>query len=585
MYETRKITRGQIVPKIDVHKEAFFHYLGKQVDNSGLETLLSFAKAELDDEQPDILRIELNDTNRPDLWSTVGLARQLRSAIYQEIPDYPFFSSATNTVAHDNRVITVAPELEHIRPYIAGFVFHGRGITDDILKDLVQLQEKLTENYGRKRNMVAMGIYRAQDIHYPVRYRAVDPATTSFQPLGSEELQSLNTILDTHPKGIAYAAVLAPFTSYPFLDDSNSQVLSFPPVINSADLGRVEVGDDYLFVECTGTDIYAVMLSCSIVACAVADMSYTVMPVQVNYPYDTALGRSIVSPYYFQGAQQAKIEEVEKLLGQAHSETEIQESLMRMGISSRIKNRVVEADQPPYRNDYLHPVDLIEDIMIGNGLEHYKAEMPSDFTIGRISETESFIRKVKATMLGLGFQEMIFNYLVSRRDLIERIYPAEAWQSIDAQAIAISNPISENYEYIRFSILSSLLSAESISGNAVYPHAIFEVGKVASIDPDASDGVRSNDSLALFYASSDANFNTVHQHVSALLYYLNLEKVSELTDCDDPRFIPGRCAELSLHGGAQSATFGELHPRILEQWGIQMPSVYAEFNLNDMMLH
>nr|HPO01809.1 phenylalanine--tRNA ligase subunit beta [Treponemataceae bacterium] len=73
------------MPKIEVNERLFFSLLGDTYDYQKLEDRLTCAKAELD-EKPDMsvssdvrtIKIELNDTNRPDLWSTAGVARQLR---------------------------------------------------------------------------------------------------------------------------------------------------------------------------------------------------------------------------------------------------------------------------------------------------------------------------------------------------------------------------------------------------------------------------------------------------------------------------------------------------------------------------
>ena len=73
------------MPKIEVNEKLFFNLLGEKYTYDKLEQRLTCAKAELD-EKPDTtlaadertIKIELNDTNRPDLWSTAGLARQLR---------------------------------------------------------------------------------------------------------------------------------------------------------------------------------------------------------------------------------------------------------------------------------------------------------------------------------------------------------------------------------------------------------------------------------------------------------------------------------------------------------------------------
>ena len=82
------------MPKIEVYKDNLFEYIGKSFSPGEFEILLTAAKAELDDwhDEEGILKIELNDTNRPDLWSTAGLGRQLRVYLGGDIPEYDFFS-------------------------------------------------------------------------------------------------------------------------------------------------------------------------------------------------------------------------------------------------------------------------------------------------------------------------------------------------------------------------------------------------------------------------------------------------------------------------------------------------------------
>ena len=184
------------MPKIDVNEQLFFNLLGKKYDYSPeFEHLLSSAKAELDEapsaaapQDERIIKIELNDTNRPDLWSTAGLARLLRmhtggasnKARYQA-----FLSTLSERKDSGKRTVTVDPELQHIRPFMTAFVISGKPIDDAMLKDIIQTQEKLCWNFGRKRRSVSMGVYRSELINWPVHYRAVDPHTTSFTPLGS----------------------------------------------------------------------------------------------------------------------------------------------------------------------------------------------------------------------------------------------------------------------------------------------------------------------------------------------------------------------------------------------------------------
>jgi phenylalanyl-tRNA synthetase beta chain len=224
----------------------------------------------------------------------------------------------------------------------------------------------------------------------------------------------------------------------------------------------------------------------------------------------------------------------------------------------------------PYRNDFLHAVDVIEDVMIGETLAAFPPEKPRDLTVGRLSPLTLFSRKVKMQMAGLGYQEMIFNYLGSKKDYIDSM------NIRGENVIEIANPMSENYQYVRPSIIPSLLGAEASSGNAVYPHKIFEIGKVAFLDSAEVTGTRTVHSLGFLTASSDANFNEAASEAASLLYFLGHDYI--VRESSDPRFIPGRQAEILVQGKA-AGVFGEVHPALLEKRAITMPCVAGELDL------
>jgi phenylalanyl-tRNA synthetase beta chain len=566
------------MPKIELNQDALFRYAGQRYTDDELESILTAAKAELDEpaDADGTVKIELNDTNRPDLWSTAGLGRQLRVYAGGDIPQYRFFSRREASHETGDRRIVVDPVLKDIRPFIAGFVIQGDPIDEILLKDIIQTQEKLCWNYGRKRSSIAMGIYRNDLIRYPVRYRAADPDATAFTPLGLPENMSLRRILTDHPKGREFGSIVADFPAFPFLTDDEGEVLSFPPVINSERIGAVQEGDRDLFIELTGTDMPSLLTACSIVACDFADAGYTVLPVTVEYPYDTPEGRTVVTPFYFQRPMGVTQEHASKLLGRDLLVEEMCSGLARMGISSRPGENGVTVFPPEYRNDFLHPVDVIEDVMIGCGMATFGALSPSDFTVGRLSRVEEFSRQVKSVMVGLGYQEMIFNYLGSATDFIGRMYPGQLRDDMESRMVRISNPMSENFEYVRNSAFPHLLGAEAVSAHAVYPHKVFEIGKVAVRDDSDNYGSVTKNILSFLIADLDAGFNLVTAHLAALMYCISVEYTVQETD--DPRFIPGRAGTI-LHDGDAIGVFGEIHPTVLENWGIEMPVAACEFDL------
>jgi phenylalanyl-tRNA synthetase beta chain len=165
-------------------------------NRDAFEEALTCAKAELDEDPTKAprasarLKIELNDTTA-DLWSTAGVARALRVHGGGKRPSYGFFSREGKTADAGSCRVVVDPELKSIRPYIAAFVVSGKPIDEETLKDVIQTQEKLCWNFGRKRRSIAMGVYRTALMKWPVHYAAADPDKTRFVPLGMAEELSL----------------------------------------------------------------------------------------------------------------------------------------------------------------------------------------------------------------------------------------------------------------------------------------------------------------------------------------------------------------------------------------------------------
>jgi phenylalanyl-tRNA synthetase beta chain len=585
------------MPKIEVNESVFYTLAGCPRGESvwknreSFEEALSCAKAELDEDSDKnlppgerTLKIELNDTNRPDLWGTAGCARQLRMYGGSRRPEYPFFSTVKKKHSAGHKVV-VEKTVRGVRPYLGGFIASGKEISDPLLRDMIQTQEKLAWNYGQKRRTISMGLYRITRIAWPIIYKAVDPDSVSFVPLQWEVPLTLREILKQHPKGREYAFIQEHEPLHPLLTDSKGNVLSYPPIINSADLGAVQVGDRDLFVEITGTDQAQVTLAISIVACDLADNGFTIEPVEVEYEYDTPFGKSVINPYYFQEPVFCSLDRVEKYLGERIGAPDCVAALARMGVRAEAAAGLergakgketdgVKAWPPEYRNDFLHAADVMEDIMMGRGLDSFKPERPGDFTIGRLKPLTNFSRRTKEIMTGLGYQEMIYNYLGSRKDLVENM------NGDGGAIIQISNPMTENYEYVRDSILASLMMSESVSGHAVYPHRIFEAGKIARLDSADITGTVTRQYLGFLSAGSDANFNTAAAQVQTLFYYLVREYTVE--ESLDRRFIPGRAASI-LYQGRAIGVFGEIHPSVLENWGVTVPCAGCEFDMEALL--
>ena len=105
------------MPKIETHENLFYSLCGKRYTDDELVEIFPVAKAELDGREGDKLKIELNDTNRPDLWSAAGVARALKTYESGKKYEYNFFSTKDEQKDSGNRLIIDDASALGIRDY------------------------------------------------------------------------------------------------------------------------------------------------------------------------------------------------------------------------------------------------------------------------------------------------------------------------------------------------------------------------------------------------------------------------------------------------------------------------------------
>ncbi len=569
------------MPTISINRKDFEQLLGQRsttaepMTSEVIESWLCWVKGELKDheQETDELRVELQDSNRPDLWSCEGIARQIRTKLTGAPSPYPFFHARSRPT----RRLIVSPGLESVRPYVAACSAVGYEVNEAGLTQLIQGQEKLAEVFGRQRRTVSIGLYRLPSIAFPVTYALVKPDDARFTPLGFDEKMSLREILSVHPKGLEYGPILAGHERVPLLMDDEGQVLSLPPIINSREIGEVRVGDRELFVEVTGTDLPMVLLTLNILAVNLADRGASIETIEVVYPYQTDLGTAIRTPVDFGKSRTISMKTIESALGQPLASDQIRQALLTYGYEVALAREMVTVKLPPYRNDVMHAMDVVEDVAISRGYGDFVPVMPSEFTVGGLSRLEQVSDRIRDLLIGMGFQEVISNILTSRSDLVDRMrLPGTEWERV----VEVDNVMSQNFACLRQGILPSLLRIESVSTRAFYPHRLFEVGEVVIPDLTHELGGRTVMSAGVLLAHATANFSEVHSCLDLLFHYLG--HLYELEPLAHPSFLDGRAGRI-LCDGRPLGVIGELHPEVLEQWQVAMPCVAFEFAVNRLL--
>lgn len=536
-----------------------------------LEHRLDWVKGEMKSADPKTgeLKIELNDTNRPDLWSVEGIARQLRGG---KSPSGRPWDRMIETADDASLEIRVDPGVKSIRPIIGGFVARGPGLGSQGLAQLIQSQERLSDLFGRKRSDIAVGIYPLRAIAFPLRYEAVPPDSQSFVPLGLDESLTLREVLDRHPKGKTYGALLSGHPRFPVLKDASGAILSLPPITNAKTTGEVQETDGDLFVEATGFDRERVRLVLNILAANLFDRGFRISSLTVSeddrttrYP-DTKPHTLVVPrdlPARVAGEPVEPDAFRDKLLSYGYDRVETAEGGYRVEV-------------PFYRDDILHPVDCVEDYLIAKGYDAFSPALPSSFTAGREARARSVEDKIRELMIGLGFQELLSNILTSvERDTADLGREA-------AYTVEIDNPVSRQYGAVRSTLISFLLNSEAQSSRFPYPHRLFEVGEALEKRPPGPEmppAIRDKRLFSGLIAHPSASVSEMAGVVLEALRYLGVEP--RLESADRPPYISGRSGLLRLTSQSEPiGEIGEVHPEYLERWGIRMPTALFEIDLD-----
>ena len=566
------------MPTIDVEYSELERLLGLKLegDAAKLDELLAFVKGEAKviDKTEGIVSIEMKDTNRPDLWSVEGLARGLRGfqGYARGLKEYKVGESVAD--------VLVDGRLESIRPFIGCSVVKNVGLTDAAIRGLMHLQDKLDQTYGRSRQKTSIGIYDFDLIKQPLRYKVAEPEAVSFVPLGFSEKLNLKEILERHPKGIEYGHIVKRHSLYPILMDSDGKVLSFPPIINSNDLGHVSDKTRNVLVEVTGTAHETVLNALNLVTLALIDHGGKPFGAVVNY------GKGKLrefTPDFSDRNFKLDVTYVNKVLGVPLSAKRIAELLRIAGLGvDKVTLKKLTVLVPCYRVDVMHQIDLVEDVAIAYGYNNIEAVWRELPTTGCSRPEQHVLDVARELMVGLGFQEILTNSLTNPESLFAKmkVDASDASNAERTRVVEVSNPKVVTMTCLRNWLLPSLMEFLGNNSSVEFPQKVFELGKITLFDESAETRTKDEEWLGGAVSHAAAGFSEIKSALDAL--FLNLGLAWQIQPASHPSFVEGRVGEVVVIG-MDVGVLGEISPKVLVSWKLENPTVAFELNIRKLL--
>ena len=544
------------MPVVELELQRLQKLLNGKSNRKKILDALPFLGLDIESQTKDTVRIEYSP-NRPDYSTDFGIALGLQGLLGIKTGTVKLGIKKNNSFR-----IKVDSSLAKIRPFVTGIVAKNGRIDDRVIRQLMVMQEDLHFGIGRKRKKSSIGVHDLDAISFPLRYNTTNK-NHKFIPLSDNKEQTITEIIENTEVGRDYGKILSNFNKVPIIIDSKGNTISFPPIINSA-LTTVTTKTKNLFVEVTGINKTEAEDMLAIVATVLQSAGFELHVVKIS-------GAKNSTPVFKEKNILLDEELVNQSLGLKLSSSEIKKSLRKCRLDASIKNKKIKCQIPRYRFDIFGPMDLVEEVALGFGIENLEPTLNPSQTIGQKNPASESLTMVSKTMVGLGYLEALNSSLTSKRVLYE------SSNRTPSKIISVAESKSQEHTILRDSILPGLLETLSKNIHEPYPQKLFEVGTVFSLGKPITEYFH----LAVISAHRDTNFSEIKSILQSFL------KTGFDIDCSTKTsshssFTKGRTAEIVVKN-KPVGIIGEISAQALENLKIRLPVVGFEIKLSGLI--
>ena len=545
------------MPVVELSYARLQKLIGK-VSKKQISEYLPFLGLDIESEDGnDLVRVEYSP-NRPDYSTDFGIALGLQGLLGIKT------GIAKLCVKKSSKYpISVKSTVSGIRPFVTGIVAKDGKINDKTIKQLMTMQEDLHFGIGRKRKKSSIGIHDLDKITFPLIYTTSN-RNHKFIPLNSTSELTISEILETTDVGKDYGYLLGESSQVPVILDKNNDTVSFPPIINAA-VTTVTTKTKNLFVEVTGLNKKDAEDMLAVVATILQNADFTLESVKIT-------GSKNSSPKLDHRKISVNPSLINQTLGLNLGTMKIISCLKKSRLDASLKGGNIVCTIPAYRFDIFGPMDLVEEVALGYGIQNLDPLLSPSQTIGKTNPISLKLKSLDQTMIGLGFLEALNSSLTSKRVLYDMT------NRDSAKLLSVRDSKSREHTILRDSILPGLLENLSRNIHESYPQKMFETGTVFTTQNPISEKIN----LSGISAHKDANFTEIKSIIQSALD-IGFGMKIETKTASDHTFEDGHCASIVLDG-VQIGVIGRINSKIIENYKIRVPVVGFEISLSESIL-
>ena len=529
------------MPVVQLYLNRLQKLVGKKSNKNKILSKIPFLGLDIEEQTNEYLRVEYSP-NRPDYATDFGIALGLQGlfGIKKGMPKL--------SIKKGNYNLRVDSSVKKVRPYVTSIIAKNGTLDNETIRQLITLQEDLHFGIGRRRKKASIGIHDFEKIEFPIKYTTV-AKNHKFIPLDSSHEITISEILEKTEAGKQYGSILNNSPKVPIILDAKDNTISFPPIINSA-LTTVSSNTSNLLIEVTATDKNAAEDSLAVMATTLQSAGFQLYSVKIS-------GANNSSPLLKPRKIILNSDLVNNILGLNLSTTMIANSIKKSRIDATVEKNKIICIIPRYRFDIFGPMDLVEEVALGYGIENLKSTLPPSISVGEKNDITKALDSLSLIMIGLGYTEVLNSSLVSNQ------IQNELTNRSNSDVIQVAESKSLEHTILRDAIIPGILENLSKNIHEQYPQKLFETGIVFS----KGNPIQEDSHLAGISAHNDANFSEIKSILQSLLKIgFNID--SETKTSSHPIFSEGKTANILVNDKIVGI-LGEIDSKIIGNFKIR----------------
>ena len=546
------------MPVVELNLNRIKKLVSGNVTKKKIIDVLPFLGLDIESQDGDEIRIEYSP-NRPDYSTDFGIALGLQGllAVKKGV-------QKVNIKKTGKYEINVDSSVNKIRPFVTGIVAKNGTIDDQTIKQLMNMQEDLHFGIGRKRKKSSIGLHDLDKILLPLTYTTTT-RDKSFIPLNETKEKSISDILSETDVGQNYGWVLGDSKNVPIIIDSEGNTVSFPPIINAA-LTTVTTKTKNILVEVTSIEKDAAEDMLSVVSSILQMAGFQIFELKISGGKNSTPKLNERNIIY-----DPKL--TSEILGIEMSPSNMVTCLKKCRLDAIIKGKKITCVIPRYRFDIFGPMDLVEEIALGYGIENLEPKLSPSTTIGQKDNVTIKTSVITKTAVGLGLLEVVNSSLTSKKNLYELT------KRDSSQMISVLDSKSQEHTILRDSLLSGLLENLSKNIHETYPQKLFETGVIFTKGKPIGESIN----LAVVMAHKDTNFSEIKAILQSILRtQFKIECKTKSSSESQELFVKGKYADVYVNE-KKIGKIGEISNEILDNFRIRTSVVGFEINLSGLM--